>query len=212
MTKKLSWCVCITVALVLTCLNTHFCQTEEALASGVIRLHVVANSNTAADQELKLKVRDRILSETGNLFDSQTDIAIARSLIASSLEKIESLAENEIRKNGYTYSVKVSLGKSRFPTKTYGELVLPAGTYEALKIEIGEAEGRNWWCVLFPPLCFVDESCVSIDSQSVRSIEHSIGEENRDLIASARTGNAEIRFKTYEIWQKSRQKLAMLLN
>lgn len=210
MTKKICWCLCIVTALTLTCINTCFEKTEAILASGVIRLHVIANSDSPEDQNLKLAVRDRVLSESGNMFSENISIASARREFSQSLDKIKRIAEDVIKENGSDFDVRVSLGKSSFPTKKYGSLILPAGNYEALKIEIGEAAGRNWWCVLFPPLCFVDESCVDANTQAVHSIRETMGDEIAPLTYPA--GSTRLRFKTYEIWQKNRQKLATLIS
>ena len=212
MIKKLLACTCIIIALIFTYINTCFEATEAALSTSVIRLHVIAHSNSDEDQKLKLMVRDRVLNEAPDIFDVNTSVTDAEKQLLNNLDRIKSIAQKEISANGFNYDVKVSLGNSSFPTKEYGELVLPAGSYKALKIEIGEAKGRNWWCVLFPPLCFVDESCVSANTEAIHSIEKSVGKENAPLIASEKNQSARIRFKTYEIWQKSKQKLVMLLN
>lgn len=209
MIKKLCRCLCIVIALTLTCINTCFEKTEAILASGVIRLHVIANSDSPEDQNLKLAVRDRVLSESGNMFSEDCSIASARKEFTQSLEKIKCIAEEVIKENGADFNVRVSLGKSSFPTKKYGSLILPAGNYEALKIEIGEAAGRNWWCVLFPPLCFVDESCVDANTEAVHSIRENIGDEIAPLTYPAES--TKLRFKTYEIWQKNREKLTTLI-
>ena len=145
------------------------------------------------------------------MFDANGDIVSARSTVKENIDKIKLAAEDEISKNGYDYKVKVSLGKSDFPTKDYGEIVLPAGSYEALKIEIGEAEGQNWWCVLFPPLCFVDESCVSCTSQSAEAVIDSVGERNASLVKKDKSPKVELKFKTYEMWQTGKQKIAYTL-
>lgn len=192
-------------------LNFHFESTEAALASQVIRFHVLANSNTDADQKLKLKVRDRVINEMNNLFDSNGDIALARCTVIENIDKIKAIAKDEILKNGCSYDVKVSLGSSDFPTKNYGEIVLPAGTYEALKIEIGSAEGQNWWCVLFPPLCFVDESCVAYDSEAAIKLSESVGNKNAPLLQNEKSPAVKLKFKTYEIWQRGKQRIAYKL-
>lgn len=192
-------------------LNMYFENTETALAESVIRLHVLANSDEARDQELKLKVRNRIINEMSSLFNSDEDIDIARETIVNNMDRIEEIAKDEIQKNGYDYGVRVSLGKSDFPTKDYGEVILPAGSYEALKVEIGEAEGKNWWCVLFPPLCFVDESTVSFDTKEAAAIEQSLGKNDAELIRKDKSPAVKIKFKSYEIWQTGKRKIAYML-
>ena len=98
---------------------------------------------------------------------------------------------------------------SDFPTKEYGNIILPAGSYEALKIEIGDAKGKNWWCVLFPPLCFVDETCVIPSSEAMDKIEDSLGEDGKEFVSKDKSSSVEFRFKTYEMWQNGKQRIAM---
>lgn len=192
-------------------INSNFKSTEAALASNVIRFHVLANSDETNDQNLKLKVRNRIIKEMEHFFDNNGDIKTARCAILDNIEKIESIARDEIEKNGFSYNVKASLGNSYFPTKNYGEIVLPEGNYEALKIEIGKAEGQNWWCVLFPPLCFVDESCVSCSSEAADEIKSAVGKENSPLLETEKAPSVKIKFKSYEIWQRSKEKIAYVI-
>ncbi|MBE7051623.1 MAG: stage II sporulation protein R [Ruminococcaceae bacterium] len=205
--KKIVCALCIGFLCTLV-IHSDFKSTEAALAKSVIRLHVLANSNSTEDQTLKLKVRDRIIKETSELFDGD-NIFAARCDIEKNLCLIEQIARDEIDKNGYSYPVRVSLGMSNFPTKEYGELVLPAGSYEALKVEIGEAKGENWWCVLFPPLCFVDETCVTASGEYVEEIESGLGDGNKQFVSKNKNGAVELKFKTYELWQSGKRKIAM---
>ncbi len=130
--------------------------TNEAHNEDVIRFHVRANSDKKEDQDLKLKVRDEILKEMGEKFEDTASIDESRAIIKKNIEEIKSIAENVIAQEKKDYPVDVSLGIEEFPVRTYGNLVFPQGNYEALIVEIGEAKGQNWWCVMFPPLCFVD--------------------------------------------------------
>lgn len=123
---------------------------------GVIRLHVIANSDSSEDQNLKLKVRDEIIKEVGNLEKSQS-IEESRSYLESHLKDMENAALRVIKENGKTYSAKADLGVRWIPAKTYGDMYFPAGNYEALNVTLGKGEGHNWWCVLFPPLCLIEE-------------------------------------------------------
>ena len=191
-------------------ISSGFEKTQTALAGSVLRLHVIANSDSSDDQALKLKVRDCIIEKTEHLFDSNGNIDAARETVWENLDVIKECAEEEIRKNGFDYDVNVSLGMSDFPTKEYGSLVLPAGTYEALKVEIGSAKGKNWWCVLFPPLCFVDETCVTVDSESFDRIEESLDGEASEFVKKEKSDSVKIKFKAYEIWQNGKQKIAYL--
>ncbi|MCI8329595.1 MAG: stage II sporulation protein R [Oscillibacter sp.] len=128
-------------------------QTGQELSDRVVRLHVLANSDSEEDQALKLKVRDRILAYTEPILAGSADRREAEALLRGRLLEMERIAVEEIRANGYDYRVSVRLEDASFPTREYEGFTLPAGKYLALRIVIGEGAGRNWWCVVFPPLC-----------------------------------------------------------
>ncbi len=203
--KKVIPAMCIGF-LICFVLSAYMDSTERALAEGLIRLHVVANSDSDADQELKLLVRDRILKEWGGVFSEKENIDAVKSEIADNLDLIKETAEDEIRKNGYDYKVDVSYGTENFPRKEYGGITLPAGEYRALKVNIGSAQGKNWWCVLFPPLCFVDETCVNVSEASVSALKSNLGDDTYKMVSSEDV-TVELRLKSYELWQKGKQML-----
>lgn len=123
---------------------------------GIIRLHVIANSNTVGDQALKLKVRDAVIA----YMDDQKGLSTVdetRDFLKNDLKRLETIADGIIAAEGYDYSAKANIGVRYIPEKTYGDITFPAGNYEALNITLGEGEGENWWCVLFPPLCLLEE-------------------------------------------------------
>ena len=122
----------------------------------IIRLHVVANSDSANDQALKRKVRDAIIRQLAPAFEKAGDIDGARGIARANLARIKEIASLEIKEEGLDYPVRAELNSFAFPTKHYGPFVLPAGDYEAVRVVIGAGGGANWWCVLFPPLCFID--------------------------------------------------------
>lgn len=122
----------------------------------LIRLHVVSNSDSSEDQDLKRKVRDEIITAVGPAFIKAENIESARVIARANLGDIREIAARKIRAEGKDYPVKVELNSFSFPTKHYGPFILPAGEYEAVRVTIGDGSGANWWCVLFPPLCFVD--------------------------------------------------------
>jgi stage II sporulation protein R len=123
-----------------------------------IRLRILANSDLEVDQELKREVRDEVNAAITEWVAELTSVEAARDLIQSRLPEIKAIAEEVLAKNGSDQSVKTNFGKVEFPTKLYGEFLYPAGEYEAVLITLGEGKGANWWCVLFPPLCFLDFS------------------------------------------------------
>lgn len=145
----------ICLALILTVLLSFTGLTAgcEDISNRVLRLHILANSDSTADQALKLKVRDRILAESAGMFDSINSKAAAESAVSTGIPKLRAAAEDEIKKQGYNYPVNVELTNMYFTTRQYNEVTLPAGNYDALRVTIGKAEGHNWWCVIFPPMC-----------------------------------------------------------
>ena len=130
-----------------------FASSCENVRSEVLRLHILANSDSSADQNLKLAVRDAILKESGQLFDGAMTLDAAVEMAEVNLPQIEEIAKAEIKKQGYDYSVRAYLTEMYFETRKYEDVTMPAGKYKALRIEIGAAAGKNWWCVIFPTLC-----------------------------------------------------------
>ncbi len=126
---------------------------EAEVYDSVVRLHVIANSDSEADQALKLKVRDALLEVIPTVLDGASDRESALVKLEASLDELQKAAESEVRDNGYDYPVKVTLGEERYPQKSYESVCFPAGNYTSLQVKIGEADGKNWWCVLFPQLC-----------------------------------------------------------
>lgn len=126
---------------------------EEGIYDSVIRLHILAASDSEEDQTLKLAVRDAILSEHGTALAAAESLADAEEEVLALNRAITETAERVIRNEGYAYTVSVVYGKEEYPTRAYGDYTLPAGTYRSVQVVIGEGSGQNWWCVLFPPLC-----------------------------------------------------------
>lgn len=199
--KKIITALCIGFSLCFV-LSAYMDSTQAALSQGVVRLHVVANSDSEEDQKLKLSVRDRILSECGALLSGGESVDAVSADICNNMDYIEQIAVDEIRKNGYSYDVNVDFGTEVFPRKEYGNITLPEGEYRALKVNIGDASGKNWWCVLFPPLCFVDEACVSVSDDSRRMLRQQLGDSTYNMVTD--NSNIEFRMKSYELWQKGK--------
>lgn len=169
-------------------------HSEAAIYDNVLRLHVLANSDSNEDQTLKLEVRDRILEETATLFKDCKTKDEAREAVESNLDKIREIAEQTVREAGYDYSVSVSLGEEEYPTKNYEECCFPAGEYLSLRVMIGEAEGENWWCVLFPPLC-IDAAG---ESREVFA-EVGLTDEQYSFITETDNPKYKVRFKLLEV-------------
>lgn len=169
-------------------------HSEAAIYDNVLRLHVLANSDSSEDQALKLEVRDRILEETATLFKDCKTKDEAREAVESNLDKIREIAEQTVREAGYDYGVSVSLGEEEYPTKNYEECCFPAGEYLSLRVMIGEAEGENWWCVLFPPLCLDAAG----ESREVFA-EVGLTDEQYSFITETDNAQYKVRFKLLEV-------------
>lgn len=162
------------------------------LADNVFRLHIIANSNSVEDQNLKYKIRDAEIKYLSSISENLNSKEEVMELAKENLNKFKEIAENVIGENGYDYSVKISINEFYFPTKNYGDISLPAGMYDALKIELGSASGQNWWCVMFPPLCFVDISSGIVPDESKEILESNLSEEEFAIISKE---NEEVKFK-----------------
>ncbi len=174
---------------------------QESLADKVIRLHVVANSDGAADQELKIKVKDRVVEALRGELISVEGKGDAEAAIQRKIREMEAMAESVIGEEGYSYTVKASLGRCWFPVKRYGDMVFPQGEYEALIIEIGKASGKNWWCVMFPSLCFVDETYQVVPEDSKEALKKELTYEEYKEIANGGEGEVEYQWKMVDWWK-----------
>lgn len=175
-----------------------FIEASESISDEVFRLHILANSNSEADQQLKLKVRDEILIAGEGLFKGCNSVDEAIKVCSENLDFFEQAAQKCIAENGAAYTVRATVDKEYFNTREYEKITLPSGIYNALKIEIGEAKGKNWWCVMFPAIC--------LPSVSEDEINEVLSEEEIKLINS--NNKYEIRFKIVEIYEKIKSKTA----
>lgn len=169
-------------------------STSSEISNSVFRLHVLANSNSSEDQNLKYKVRDKLISYMNTICSATTSKKEAISIAQNHLNDFQKIAEQTISENGYNYPIKVEIGNFDFPTKTYGDISLPAGSYDALRVEIGKAQGQNWWCVMFPPLCFIDVSSGIVPDESKELLKENMNEEDFALI-SDNNSHSDISFK-----------------
>ncbi len=176
---------------------------QNTLADKVIRLHVIANSDAPADQALKLQVRDRVLEEAELLISTDGGLDTARASVEEHMDELSAAAAEAVRAAGYDYPVAVSLDDTWFPTKQYDGFAFPAGRYTALRIVIGEGQGQNWWCVLFPPLCLNTVTETVAEAAS----EGGLSEEDISLITGSSEGYI-IKFKAIELWEKLQEKLS----
>ena len=171
---------------------------SQGLSEDIFRLHILANSDSDEDQNLKLKVRDHILEymKTLTIDTSEKQAVIEQAKHHTS--DFQKIAENVIHENGYDYPVTIEIGNFYFPTKHYGNISLPAGNYDALRIKIGQAEGQNWWCSLFPPLCFVSISSGVIDEEGEQYLKENLSDEEFAIVSSS-SSELEFKFKIIEM-------------
>ena len=173
------------------------------IASSVFRLHVIANSDSKEDQDLKYKVRDNLLKYMNKICKDCTSKEEAISLVEKNKDIFKQIALDTIRNEGFSYDVNINIGNFEFPTKNYGDISLPAGLYDALRVEIGEAKGQNWWCVMFPPLCFVDISSGVVPEESKEVLQDSLTEEEFALISDKSSDEIQFKFKLLEFFNNN---------
>lgn len=163
------------------------------IENSVFRLHVIANSDTKEDQDLKYKVRDNLIEYMNSLCKDVTSKEEAIKISKLHEEDFLNIANNTIKENGYSYPVTIEFGNFSFPTKDYGDISLPAGYYDALRVKIGKAKGQNWWCVMFPPLCFVNVSSGIVPEDSKELIKQELNDEEYSIVT--KEDNSNIQFK-----------------
>ena len=173
------------------------------IANSVFRLHVIANSDSSEDQNLKYIVRDNLLNYMNELCKNCSSKEEAIKLVNDNKNLFKEIAINTIKENGYSYNVNITVGNFEFPTKNYGDISLPAGYYDALKVEIGQAKGQNWWCVMFPPLCFVDISSGIVPEDSKKQLKNSLSDEEFSLISDNSDSGFQLKFKLLEFFNSN---------
>ena len=173
------------------------------IASSVFRLHVIANSDSKEDQDLKYKVRDNLLKYMNKICKNCTSKEDAISLVEKNKDIFKQIALDTISNEGFSYDVNINIGNFEFPTKNYGDISLPAGLYDALRVEIGEAKGQNWWCVMFPPLCFVDISSGIVPEESKEVLQDNLTEEEFALISDKSSDEIQFKFKLLEFFNNN---------
>ena len=160
------------------------------IRESVLRMHILANSDSAQDQSLKLRVRDRLLNESEDIFAGCTTKEDAISAAKDAKDRLKKAAKEEIRQSGFDYPVRIEIGKAWFDTREYGKVTLPAGRYEAVNVYIGCAEGHNWWCVMFPQLCLSAATGDELDAVLTNEQESIV------------EGDYKVEFYLVELWEK----------
>lgn len=176
---------------------------SDNLYNSVFRLHVIANSDSQEDQNLKYIVRDNLINymnEKSKDFSSKEDVI---SYSKEHISDLKQIAEDTIKSQGFNYPVTVEIGNYEFPTKNYGDISFPSGFYDALRVKIGNAKGKNWWCVMFPPLCFISTSTGIVPDSSKESLKENLSEENYKIVSDSEETDIAIKFKIIELFESS---------
>lgn len=208
--EKWYWCLAVVIGIAFSLLfGAHWTKgysemIQKGIGAKVVRFHVLANSDTEEDQALKLAVRDRVLQEYSGLLEVCTSKEETLAVLETAKQKISETAAAEVMTQGYDYPVRVSLVREEFPFKKYDDLIFPAGVYDALRIEIGAAEGQNWWCVLYPQMCFVDAAWGYSTEESHIRLQNTLTEEEFLVVSAMEQEELtpKIKCKIVEFWQK----------
>lgn len=171
------------------------------ISNSVFRLHVIANSDSNEDQNLKYKVRDAVLEYMNSISIDCSSKSEVIELANEHKDDFYQIAKQVILDNGYNYDVDIKIGNFDFPTKHYGDISFPAGNYDALRIEIGNASGQNWWCVMFPPLCFVDVTSGVVPEESKSMIEDNLSAEEYSIVSNQSNPDIQFKFSLIEMFQ-----------
>ena len=167
------------------------------IRDNVLRLHILANSDSQSDQQLKLKVRDAVINESETDFDRCTDLEDALNKAEASIDSIKDTAQRVIAENGYDYNVEVAVGTEFFNTRVYDELTLPAGFYKSLIIKIGDAKGKNWWCVMYPSIC--------VGTATKNDFESAVGDDGAEIAENPI--KYQVKFKIVEYYQNFKKNI-----
>ena len=202
-TKKVLVIFILFIIYILFSLFSYSNAVSNDIQNSVFRLHVIANSDSKKDQNLKYKVRDALIEYMNYISKDISSKEEAIKIAKENENKFYNIAQRVIYDNGFNYNVSIEIGNFSFPTKTYGDISLPTGFYDALKIKIGEASGQNWWCVMFPSLCFVDVSNGIVPEESKEELQSNLHEEEYNLISSDSL-EFKLKFKLVELFENAK--------
>ena len=205
MKEKLKFIFTLTILFsiyIFICAYSYVNAVSSNLSDNVFRLHVIANSDSEKDQNLKYIVRDALIEYMETLSQNCSSKEDVIKIANNHIEDFKQIAENTIKNQGYSYTVNVEIGNFEFPTKIYGDVSFPAGYYDALRIKIGEAKGQNWWCVMFPPLCFVDVTTGIVPEESKQELESNLNDEEYQIISDTESSDIKFKFKLIEFFEQ----------
>ncbi|MCH5209828.1 MAG: stage II sporulation protein R [Oscillospiraceae bacterium] len=193
------------IALGITVIASSYSDSVQAdLRDNLIRLHIIAESDSEADQNIKLKVRDAVLKEVREKFDIEDEKCMEE--IIHRLPEFEETANRVLRENGFDYTARAMYGKFPFPEKTYKSMTLPAGDYYGIRIILGNGQGHNWWCVMYPPLCMSEDGEMTLSEESKKILRETLDKDTYDIITK-KNNEVVVKFKIIEIVQEIKQKI-----
>ena len=187
----------LTYAYITSKPNNDISTIQQGISHKIIRFHVIANSDSDADQALKLKVKEAVVNYTSELLCNSKSISETEDLLSAHTTDIISIANSVIAENGYDYPVTAEITDTYFPTKSYGSYTFPPGTYRAFQIKIGEAKGKNWWCVLYPPLCFIDISHGTVNTESEELLKETLTTDEFQAVSGEYTVKYRFKYLTF---------------
>lgn len=192
--------ILLLLILIFTYITSYAQKTANDIKNSVVRLHIIANSDSDADQSLKLKVRDRLTRDAAYILEGSENSADALAAAKKNIDIIRQIAADEVKAQGYSQSVRVEIGTFPFPTKAYDDILLPAGSYNAVRVILGDGKGKNWWCVMYPPLCFTSGS-ITVSESAHKTLRDNLTESEYRLITESNCENipVNIRFKIVEL-------------
>ena len=198
MIKKMIYPIAVSIA---ACLIIYAFSVQKDLSDGIMRLHIISDSNSEFDTMVKLEVRDAIIKEAGDIFKEVKNKKQCRSLFEENKGDIKKIAERVLKENGLEYGASVIIGKMYVPRKIYDGIILPEGSYEGVTVRLGEAKGQNWWCVVYPPLCFTESTSGELSEEAKEYLKSTLPPESYSLISEEGI-NIEYKFKIVELIQK----------
>ncbi|MDO5381228.1 MAG: stage II sporulation protein R [Eubacteriales bacterium] len=203
--KILFWLVAIT-SVVISGFVIAQCNREAKLQAGIadeiIRFHVRANSDSDEDQKIKMEVKKNVVDYICPILSNSNSVEESKNILLNHQDDIKEVALNTLKSMNCDYDVSVYMEKSYFPMKSYGDIMLPPGDYEAFRIDIGEASGKNWWCVLFPPLCFVDVTYGVVPEDSKAQLKQVLTEDEYNVVTGSSNENITYKFKYFTFLNK----------
>lgn len=197
----------LALALCMTMAVTAYSDSVQGdLQDNLIRLHIIADSDSEADQSVKLKVRDEILKSVGEKM-SVSDKDECKTEIIENLDEVEEIADRVLKENGFDYTSHAEYGKFYFPEKTYKSMTLPAGEYYGVRVVLGSGEGHNWWCVMYPPLCFKEGEEVTLSRESEKILREKLDSDTYEIITQ-KNNEVVVKFKIVQVVQEIKEKIS----